>query len=276
MQVLFHLLMGAWVALTACLPAVAAEPSAPPNYQGLWWSSPPGSESGWGINFAHQGDVVFATWFTYDSAGKGWWLVMVAPKTAEGTYTGTILETSGPAFHATPFDPAQVTRTPVGTGTLTFRDQDSGAFSYTVKGVQQTKYITRQVFGPLPSCVYRAQPDMATATNYTDLWWVAGGAESGWGINLTHQGNVIFATWFTYDGEGRPLWLAASAPETSPGVFRGTLIRTTGPAFSTSPFDPGRVTRAEVGNATITFANGNAATFAYTLEGLTQTKAITR
>ena len=35
-----------------------------PNYEGLWWRSPAGSESGWGINFAHQGDVIFATWFT--------------------------------------------------------------------------------------------------------------------------------------------------------------------------------------------------------------------
>src|SRR3954470_12048726 len=26
------------------------------NYEGLWWRSPPNSESGWGINFAHQGD----------------------------------------------------------------------------------------------------------------------------------------------------------------------------------------------------------------------------
>lgn len=32
------------------------------------------------------------------------------------------------------------------------------------------------------------------------------GAESGWGVNFTHQGDTIFATWFTYD-DGTPLWL---------------------------------------------------------------------
>ncbi len=37
---------------------------------------PAGSESGWGINFAHQGDIIFATWFTYDADGKP--LVVVA------------------------------------------------------------------------------------------------------------------------------------------------------------------------------------------------------
>ncbi|HEY5307625.1 MAG TPA: hypothetical protein VIK97_03865, partial [Casimicrobiaceae bacterium] len=48
------------------------------NYGGLWWNAPPGSESGWGINLAHQGDTIFATWFTYDLAGKAWWLSMTA------------------------------------------------------------------------------------------------------------------------------------------------------------------------------------------------------
>ena len=40
------------------------------NYQGLWWNSPAGSESGWGINITHQGDTLFVTWFTYDSGGN--------------------------------------------------------------------------------------------------------------------------------------------------------------------------------------------------------------
>ncbi len=49
------------------------------NYQGLWFNP---AESGWGINFAHQGDLIFASWFTYDLTGKGTWLVMTASKTA--------------------------------------------------------------------------------------------------------------------------------------------------------------------------------------------------
>ncbi|TMG87516.1 MAG: hypothetical protein E6H78_01000, partial [Betaproteobacteria bacterium] len=46
--------------------------AGPANYEGLWWKSPAESESGWGINFAHQGDTIFATWFTYDLTGKAW------------------------------------------------------------------------------------------------------------------------------------------------------------------------------------------------------------
>ena len=148
-------------------------PYLPAAYQGLWWNAPAASESGWGINLAHQGDTIFATWFTYDTAGKAWWLSMTAAKVAWNAYSGTLYETRGPAFNATPFNPALVTRTAVGTGTLTFADSSNGSFAYTVNGVTQTKAITRQVFGPLPVCTFGVQQDLAAATNYQDLWWAA-------------------------------------------------------------------------------------------------------
>ncbi len=66
------------------------------------------------------------------------------------------------------------------------------------------------------------------------------------------------------------------AQDRAGSVYSGALIRTTGPAFNATPFDPARVTRTEAGTATFTFANGNAATFAYTLNGVSRTKAIAR
>ncbi|MGE5089613.1 MAG: hypothetical protein ACM3QY_10845, partial [Candidatus Levyibacteriota bacterium] len=68
--------------IAAYIASVTGGGSAAANYEGLWWAAPAGSESGWGINFAHQGDVIFATWFTYDATGKAWWLSMTALKTA--------------------------------------------------------------------------------------------------------------------------------------------------------------------------------------------------
>ena len=58
------------------------------NYQGLWFNP---AESGWGINFAHEGDIIFASWFTYDLTGKGTWLVMTANKTGPNTYSGSLI-----------------------------------------------------------------------------------------------------------------------------------------------------------------------------------------
>jgi len=67
-----------------------------------------------------------------------------------------------------------------------------------------------------------------------------------------------------------------TAPKTAPGVYSGTLYRTTGPAFNAVPFNPAAVVATAVGSATFTFSDGNGASFAYTVNGITQTKAITR
>ena len=257
--------------------ASVAPAAAAVNYEGIWWNAPAGSESGWGINFEHQGDIIFATWFTYDAAGKGWWLVMTAAKTAPNTYSGTLFKTAGPAFNAVPFNPALVTPSQVGSGTLTFTDANNGTFTYTVNGIAQVKSITRQVFGPLPTCTSGANLNLASATNYQGLWWGApAGSESGWGINFAHQGDTIFATWFTYDMDGTPMWLVATAGKTAPGTYTGALFRTTGPAFNTVPFNPANVMPTQVGSMTLTFTDGNTGTFAYTVNGIAQVKAITR
>jgi len=247
----------------------AASASGDRNYEGLWWNSPADSEGGWGINFAHQGDVVFATWFTYDANRKAWWLSMTALKTADATYAGTLYRTSDAPFNAVPFDASVFRAIPVGDATLHFTDDNHGTFVYTVNGIQQTKTIMRQVFGPLPKCTFGATTDLAAATNYQDLWWNApGGSENGWGINLTHQGDAVFATWFTYDGGGEPLWLSATALKTGEKTYSGELYRTDGPPFDAQPFDPKQVTRTKVGTMTLTFAHGNSATFDYTIDGI--------
>ena len=246
------------------------------NYEGLWWNAPAGSESGWGINFAHQGDVIFASWFTYDLTGKGWWLVMTAPKTGANTYSGALYQTTGPAFNAVPFNPMKVAATQVGTGTLSFSDANNGTFAYTVNGISQAKNITREVFGSPPTCTFGAG-NLAAATNYQDLWWAApAGSESGWGVNFTHEGDTIFATWFTYDLDGTPMWLVVTAQKTAPGMYAGMLYRTTGPAFNAVPFNPANVVATPVGTATLSFTDGNTGTFAYTVNGVSQAKAITR
>ena len=169
---------------------------------------------------------------------------MTAPKTADATYAGTLYETAGPSFDSVPFDPAKVTVTSVGNGTLHFTDNDSGTFVYTVNGVSQTKTITRELFATSsPKCASGAQKDVQLATNYQDLWWNAPeGSESGWGINFTHQGDIIFATWFTYGKDGKPLWLSATANKSADKVYSGDLYRTSGPAFSAVPFDPSKIT----------------------------------
>jgi serine protease len=261
----------------AAVAAVAA--SAPPfSVQGLWWNAPAGSESGWGINVSQQGDVLFVTWFTYAADGSAWWLVMRGDRVAPNTYQGTLYGGTGPPYYATPFDPAQVAATPVGTATLAFANQAQATFGYTVKGVSQVKQLVRQQFGAsLPTCAWSATANLNAATNYQDIWWVSpAGSESGWGINFTHQGDTIFATWFTYGANGKPTWFVFAASQVVPRTFAGDVYTASGPPYYVTPFDPAQVAKSKVGTATLTFQDGNHATLAYNVNGIGQSKPLTR
>jgi hypothetical protein len=249
------------------------------NIEGLWYASPANSEAGWGINFTQQGDIVFATWFTYDTDGSGLWLVASDARRQAGTntYSGALYRTTGPAFSAATFDSSRVTVTQVGNATISFSDANTGSFAYTVNGISQTKAITRQIYAsPVPTC---ALGGTAGATpNFQDLWWRApANSESGWGVNVTHQGDILFVTWFTYDESGKGMWLVGSdVRRTSGNTFSGSLFRTTGPAFNATPWNPSLVTVTPVGTTTLSFSDANNGTFAYSVNGVSQTKPITR
>ena len=101
---------------------------------------------------------------------------------------------------------------------------------------------------------------------------------------LNHSGKVPvradLSSLENWEGVTRPAYAKrgrlVTAPQTSPGVYSGTLYQTTGPAFNAVPFNPATVVATAVGTPTFTFSDGNNASFAYTVNGVAQMKAITR
>jgi hypothetical protein len=266
------------------------------SFDGLWLKAQQGSgdsaEAGWGLNLVHQGTVLFATWFTYDLDGSGMWLVMSnGVQTSQGNFTGTLYRTVGPAFSSVPFTPIvfPLNYTTVGSLTLSFTDTSTGTMSYTVNGVSQSKPIQRYVYVPNPpTCALGATP--GTTPNYQGLWLRSGVDEGGWGVNLVHQGDILFATWFTYDptkgataaggaSAKAGLWMVMSnGAKTGANTYSGTFYQTHGPAFNAVPFNsivfPDNYTN--MGTATFTFTDTSNGTFSYTINGVTQSKPIAR
>jgi hypothetical protein len=241
------------------------------NYTDLWWNP---AESGWGINLNHQGNILFATLFTYDASGAPTWLVMSnGARQADGSYQGELLQMRGPAFSAPGWSGASPTA--VGTMKLAFTAKDAAILTYTFNGTPVVKSITRQVFAsPVPSCHWSAF-DRSFALNFQDLWWNP--AEPGWGLNLTHQGKTLFATLFVYGDDGRPQWYVMSngaRSATDALSFSGPLYRITGPAFDASPWTG--ATPTEVGTLSLDFTNGRSGTLTYTVGGTRVVKAISR
>jgi hypothetical protein len=269
----YYVAVGDWVPQgTGAYTLNMTAGSSSVTYTDLWWNA---AESGWGLNVNHQGNVIFATLFDYDANGKPLWLVLAnGAKQSDGSFTGDLFRTTGPAFNASPFNPSAVVSTKVGTMTLAFDTASTGTLTYSVNGTNVTKRITRQVFSTPATCSFTTG-DRSTATNYQDLWWNPN--ESGWGINVTHQGDVIFATLFDYDLNGNGTWyVLANAPKVSAGVYSGALYTTTDPPFNANPWVPNSSAATQVGTMSFTFSSGNAGTLTYTVNGAQVTKQIQR
>jgi hypothetical protein len=245
------------------------------NFQALWWRSPAGSENGWGLNLTHQGDTLFATWFTYDLDGSGLWLSSDLHRSSgTNTFTGQLYQSRGSPFSAVPYDSSRKVSTPVGTANVTFADANTGTFTYTLNGVNQSKPITRFAFAtPMPTC---RKGSSTGATNYEDLWWRSpAGQEDGWGVNISHQGETLFATWFTYGADGTDMWMVMSeGKKVADRTYTGQIHRATSAPFN--GYDGSRFTPVLVGSGTFTFSDATNGTFSYTVDGVTQSKPITR
>ncbi len=254
---------------------LARAQAASPVYSDLWWNP---TESGWGINLNHQNDIIFATWFTYGAGSANTWYVMSdLRRQADGSFTGSIFQTTGVPFNQ--INGANSTRSVnnVGNATLRFSAAAAGTFTYTVNGVTQTKNIVRQPLIQTPTtCTQQpATGTRASSQNYQDLWYIP--AESGWGVNLTHQGDILFATWFTYNAAGNGQWLVASnVARQADGSYTGRLFRTTGTAFNLINGAPSLSTAPDVGSVTFRFSTGEAGVMSYTLDGVAGTKNIVR
>ena len=240
---------------------------AAPNATGLWWRP---DEEGRGTWLSHQGDTIFVVDYAYDATGQPRWRTMIAAKRDDGVFAGEVYETRGPSFSAGTFDAQAVAPSQIGPGWLVQDDADHVRVNMS-EGVARA--LTRQTFGKLPECSFGLTADPATSTNYTDLWWNP--SESGWGINLAHQGDTIFAAWYTYAVEGTPLFLVATLNKTAPAEYAGDLYRATGPAGAT-------MHASAVGTANLAFLNGNSATLTANVQlpgmtaPMTRTRGITR
>lgn len=135
-------------AIEAGAPSSCA--SAGSNFTALWWN--PG-ESGWGVIVNHQGVALFATLFDFAADAHNMWLVASGlTQQPDGSYSGPLYRTKGPAFNQTPW--SSVGLSEVGTLKLRFPTANTGSVSYSVDSIAVTKIIQKHYFPfPMPKCV---------------------------------------------------------------------------------------------------------------------------
>lgn len=141
----------------------------------------------------------------------------------------------------------------------------------------------RDCFGALLALAFLLVSPMAGSTGFTvyttispmtGLWWNQD--ESGWGVGLTQQFSVIFATLYTYDFEGRPTWYVASNCVVAADGCTGDLYTVTGGAALPLPWNNANKFVTTVGTINFAFTDTNTGTMNYTINGVSGSKTITR
>lgn len=114
--------------------------------------------------------------------------------------------------------------------------------------------------------------------NYSDLW--AKQDEPGWGLNISQQADVMFATLFIYDKGELPAWYSVTLTYQSTGpngvvTYAGDLYRTTGPALG-QPYNPALLRYQLVGRLSLDFGDAAHAQLRYTIDGVAVDKPVGR
>ena len=128
----------------------------------------------------------------------------------------------------------------------------------------------RRMFLTMFLTIVAMAPLAARAADFSDMWWAAGGVESGWGVNLTQNENIIFATFYIFDANRKPIWYTAAMTDTGTGAtFAGPLYQSTGTFFG-STWNPADNSASLVGSATFTpsaslTTNATTGTLSYTV-----------
>ena len=131
------------------------------------------------------------------------------------------------------------------------------------------------LLGSLTSLPARA---VSGSTDFSGLWYNA--SESGWGMNVMQQEQILFITLFIYGANSQPTWFVASdasftsANSAGDRTYTGALYATTGTAFSAPTW--GAVTVAQVGTITFVGKADGTATVNYTANGSTVNKNVVR
>lgn len=116
------------------------------------------------------------------------------------------------------------------------------------------------------------------ASYYGGLWNNDRNGEAGWGLNLAQStsGN-LFGTWYTYDANGKPLWLVwPGCTWSSPTRCTGALYSTAGTPYTKS-YKNSEFSVTAIGSLTVNFTSNKVAQMSWSLnDGTAMSRPLTR
>lgn len=226
------------------------------GHAGHWWS-PARSGEGWVLELREQGDA-WLYWFTYDGEGGQRWLtahgqIVADEDGAERIDFPQLVVTGGGRF-GNDIDPDQVEYEDAGSATLRFSNCDTASFQFDAFGQVMTLSLQRlaHVMGTRCENAHGVTGrEVAAHAGHSGSWYVPEKPGHGFAVHWSTPEQAI-VTWYTYDNEGRQMWILGVGEPDGEGNLLVTDAHTTRGARFGSQFDPAQVERLEWGTLKFT------------------------
>lgn len=215
------------------------------------WLDP--NRSGTGLQFDddNRSPLLTGAFYLYDEAGEGMWVTLLGPRpnAANPSVGVQLLQFSGPPL-GTPYNPAAVQSTVVGTGTITQTGNGQAVFDYTINGVaaqMQLQPFAPGVDGPLAGVWY--DPNF-----------------NGKGLVFTHQDNQVSGAWYFYDELGEGTWATFVGELDADETLQAQLLGFNGPSLN-QPYAAELVQSRVIGQVSLA-VDDSGVRFDYTVQGV--------
>ncbi|MBZ0250117.1 MAG: beta-propeller domain-containing protein [Burkholderiales bacterium] len=171
--------------LLSSLSLAATVADRSPFTQGHWWDP---ARSGNGFEIFNAASTVQVIWYTFDERGRAVWYTAQGPESSLG-------REDWPLLHHRWEGGRKAEPTVVGSLRLTLRHAEAADVAWRV-GARQGSWAIQPFY----------QSGVPSEVDHTGSWFDP--ANSGWGVSLTEQGEVLGGVVFTYDAAGDPTWVA--------------------------------------------------------------------
>jgi hypothetical protein len=174
------------IALLAPAVSIAASVAdRSPFAQGHWWDP---SRSGNGFEMFNAVGTVQVIWYTFDEERRPVWYTAQGPEASLG-------QADWPLLHHRWVGGRKAEPTTVGALRVTLRHAEAADITWRI-GARQ---------GSWPVEPFRVAGAL-NEVDHTGSWFDPD--NSGWGVSLTEQGDVLGGVLFTYTGAGDPTWVS--------------------------------------------------------------------
>lgn len=225
------------------------------------WYDPTHDGAGWDLQILND-SLAHLSWYTYDNEGQQMWLTGLGSINDNQISFPTMNRVSKGTSFGTPFNPAEIVLSHWGSVNMYFESCNDAGLTYSSVqgfghgGLKPTRLTNHSGL----NCI----DDVVTTTEinpFTGIWFDPIHDGEGWIIQVSDD-LTAFLTWYTYDENGKLMWMIGIGSITGNTLTIEELTVTHGTVFGPD-FNPSEVQRIPWGSLTFSLSDCNQGVLSY-------------